>query len=363
MDWCGLVEAAKALREDGRLDEAEGDLAKAISEFRDIESILADYGWAAQRERKWAEAVPRWELYRRRFPSHFLGYALGCAALRESGRLDEADSVAAEGLRLFPDHPEVVANFAWVANRRGDWHEALRRWQMYAAAFPDDPLGYVFAGNTLREMRLYEQADCVLRQGLKDHPTHPELLSRYASVAYDRQDWPEALRRWTDFRDRHPDLPWGHQQVAAVLGGMGRFAEADDQSRTARAHLADPTLAQLVLRFEGLGDNCEFGLVQRHFGAEPLGLLRWTGITPAHLANALESGFAGVGTEDQTGLDLAGNEYVTEDRRFGMRMHTFIPGSLSDRDHIFAQQPADSVSQGQDPSRPGVGGEDLFVQA
>src|SRR5690348_3255112 len=37
-------------------------------------------------------------------------------------------------------------------------------------------------------------------------------------------------------------------------------------------------LNRLMLAFESLGDNCEFGLVQRQAGAEPLGLLRFTGI-------------------------------------------------------------------------------------
>lgn len=33
--------------------------------------------------------------------------------------------------------------------------------------------------------------------------------------------------------------------------------------------------SELVARFESLGDNCEFGLVQRHFGAEPVGVFRF----------------------------------------------------------------------------------------
>jgi len=31
----------------------------------------------------------------------------------------------------------------------------------------------------------------------------------------------------------------------------------------------------LVQRFESLGDNCEFGMVQRYAGAEPLSLFRF----------------------------------------------------------------------------------------
>ncbi len=35
------------------------------------------------------------------------------------------------------------------------------------------------------------------------------------------------------------------------------------------------TLQDLMLQFESLGQNCEFGLVQRRAGADPLGLLRF----------------------------------------------------------------------------------------
>jgi hypothetical protein len=31
-----------------------------------------------------------------------------------------------------------------------------------------------------------------------------------------------------------------------------------------------PPPEQLVMNFESLGDNCEFGIVQRYAGAEPL---------------------------------------------------------------------------------------------
>ena len=44
--------------------------------------------------------------------------------------------------------------------------------------------------------------------------------------------------------------------------------------------------------FESLGANCEFGLVQRHFGAEPLGLLRWPAVTVAGLLDSLQNEFS-----------------------------------------------------------------------
>jgi hypothetical protein len=49
---------------------------------------------------------------------------------------------------------------------------------------------------------------------------------------------------------------------------------------------------QFYQAFESLGANCEFGLVQRRYGTEPLGLLRWPAITVAGLIAGLRNEFA-----------------------------------------------------------------------
>jgi len=82
--------------------------------------------------------------------------------------------------------------------------------------------------------------------------------------------------------------------------------------------------------------------VQREFGAEPLGLLRWAEINPGQLLAALESDFAGVGDPDQTELmvtpsAIGAGEYQTRDRRFGMRMHTFIGADTRGHEQLRAQ--------------------------
>ena len=77
--------------------------------------------------------------------------------------------------------------------------------------------------------------------------------------------------------------------------------------------------------FESLGFNCEFGLVQQHFGSEPLGLLRFARSTFEQLISAFESDFAGVGSPQYTELylNLRGTEYYISDSRFGLVSHTF----------------------------------------
>lgn len=86
------------------------------------------------------------------------------------------------------------------------------------------------------------------------------------------------------------------------------------------------------MRFEslgGTGHGCEFGIFQRKFGAEPLGLLRWADLGVEQLCRALESEFEGVGDPEntvvfvpETGHDRP--EYWTRDHRHHMAMRSFV---------------------------------------
>ena len=76
----------------------------------------------------------------------------------------------------------------------------------------------------------------------------------------------------------------------------------------------------------GTGHGCEFGLFQRSFGAEPLGLLRWADLSHDLLASALELRFEGVGLPENTGAFCpdGSDEWWTRDTRYWMAMRTFV---------------------------------------
>jgi tetratricopeptide (TPR) repeat protein len=109
------------------------------------------------------------------------------------------------------------------------------------------------------------------------------------------------------------------------------------------AGLADEEIASslakeaLVQRFEGLGNNCEFGYVQRIAGAEPLGLLRWSTTKLPVLADAFENNLTGIGdvkhTELYTNLD-----YRVVDPRYDLTMQTFISEEPLDGAGLLAEQ-------------------------
>ncbi|GJE57854.1 MULTISPECIES: hypothetical protein [Methylobacterium] len=50
-------------------------------------------------------------------------------------------------------------------------------------------------------------------------------------------------------------------------------------------------IRRTMLNFQGIGDNCEFGLVQRACGVEPLGLFRFSSGSIPNLVHALDSDF------------------------------------------------------------------------
>ncbi len=89
---------------------------------------------------------------------------------------------------------------------------------------------------------------------------------------------------------------------------------------------ARPEFAPLLTRFESLGENCEFGLVQRRCGIEPLGLLRFSSTPLPPLLNALRGRFAGMGQPDTIEIEVAasGREYMVFDRRYGFRYHAWV---------------------------------------
>ncbi len=93
-------------------------------------------------------------------------------------------------------------------------------------------------------------------------------------------------------------------------------------------------LHELMMEFESLGDNCEFGLVQRDAGAEPLGLFRFAGINAPvdvrleKLVAALDGELVGLGSPENVSVELAGaegrREFMAIESAYNLLYHTFL---------------------------------------
>ena len=100
------------------------------------------------------------------------------------------------------------------------------------------------------------------------------------------------------------------------LGIGSELFVPQDQSFTKEEH-------GLVMQFESMGDNCEFGLVQRKIGSERLSLLRYAGVGDIEaLAASLENGFEDMTEPGAIGLTSHGNEWVATVHSARLVFHT-----------------------------------------
>lgn len=82
---------------------------------------------------------------------------------------------------------------------------------------------------------------------------------------------------------------------------------------------------QFMLHFESLGDDSEFGLVQRRCGAEPLELLRFSNGALDSLMRGLMAEFEALGAREDLELTLSDDErreYVLHQRRYALTFRT-----------------------------------------
>lgn len=129
--------------------------------------------------------------------------------------------------------------------------------------------------------------------------------------------------------------------VAGTVRGRGGLRLSDVAAQ------AGITASELATRFESLGDNCEFGLVQRRCGAEVLSLLRFAYIAMPLLLRGLEERFAPIGDPaglrvELDGADGAGKprEYIVHDASYGLTYHTWQLEHETDAATLASKQPA-----------------------
>lgn len=139
----------------------------------------------------------------------------------------------------------------------------------------------------------------------------PEYLDGFHAVE-------EQSCRWTNGDAGLPAVLFGEDRREVVLTLTIRPLPRYGENGAAQAD------AKLFGAFDSLGANCAFGFAQRHFGAEPPGLMRWSGTSYDKVMRGLETRFAGLGDPALTELvwrdDTA--EYRLSDDRY-LSTHTF----------------------------------------
>jgi hypothetical protein len=90
--------------------------------------------------------------------------------------------------------------------------------------------------------------------------------------------------------------------------------------------------------FESLGDDCEFGNVQRHFGSNKLGLFRFAATNIDGLIAAFDHGLDRLISGDTIEIVREHGEYHTRVAPYGMLFHTHVAASTATLDDIKAHE-------------------------
>ncbi|HXC30174.1 MAG TPA: tetratricopeptide repeat protein [Stellaceae bacterium] len=322
----GHIWPVQILWQRGRFDEAEALAARSITQFPDEPELLVQRAWIAAAQRNWARAAQRWKAVRIHAAERLEGYVWGARALWSLGKLDAAEALASEAVRRFPGDVNALSESCWIATAREDWPEALRRWTLMHEAEPQRIDAQARMIQSLRMLGRNHECEVAATTSLAEHPDEPELLIEHVWAAVAREDWEAAAARL--------DAARAHEKVARLVAEA--FAGVEPQIRASAAIVAaqkasaDKAAAakELMLKFESLGERCDFGAVQRHFGVEPLGLLRFAWTRLHCLLMALDDRFDAIGTVEDTGFEAYGDETVLRMRKYDLIFepfrHTFV---------------------------------------
>jgi tetratricopeptide (TPR) repeat protein len=342
----GWIGGALVLRNASRLTAAEQLLAEGVQRLPNQPRVALEHAQLPvfpvfAEQKNWPETLRRMAVLRDRFPEFEQGWLTAVRLLRQAGRNEEAEDLARRGSERIPASTDLAVEYARAAEERADWPEAVRRYTALKRRFP------TFSGSDLGLARAlagtgrHDEAEALVQDAMARVPNDPAPFATYAQFATDRQDWAAAHRRWSDAHHRFPaEKDFAHR----VFDTQMRLSESEpstiEQAAFAGLEPApkpdpasiDTQVSELVAQFESLGGRglgCEFGIVQRDCGAEPLGLLRWADMPYDMLLFALDSDFEGVGTRENTELfttAIGGGraEYCTRDRRGMMFMRGFI---------------------------------------
>jgi tetratricopeptide (TPR) repeat protein len=347
-------DAAENLLDRNAPQDAEKLLVAASDRFPDHFDIGCCHARAADRRGDWVAAVQRWSSLVTRFPKAPEPH-IGLAKAAWAGALETERELRAR--RVPKPHSELVTVArAEIIQRAGRLEAAEVAWREGLAQFPNSlPLRRRLVAMLCINGK-FDEAIELAERFIRDAPEDYALLKSQAQAYADRQSWPAALA----CLDRMVTLFGAGSKAAQLRREVGRvLLLARTDQGAADPTLGGPfeipeslrrfcdetspktdTLRTLAMRFESLGNGCEFGGVQRRCGAEPISLLRWSSVPSRGLIDGLTAEWEGLGEPHQTVLarEESTGELYTLDRRYHLRMHTFTLATQVDHDKFYRQQ-------------------------
>jgi tetratricopeptide (TPR) repeat protein len=237
--------------------------------------------------------------------------------------------MAETALRRLPQDPDALVLHAWLAMARENWEEGVRRWERAREAAPDNPETDVGLVKSLRLTGRLDRAEAIAKAALARHPGYNDLLVENVWLAISRKRWREAEAKARSTRDLLAARGKDSIQLGAAEYRIAMHKRAAAETKIAAERpsaepepIELPPVASLMLAFESIGERCDLGLTQRHYGAEPFGLLRFAFMPHDGLISVLAADFDGVGGAELE-FERRDGELIAKADRHGLVFHTF----------------------------------------
>jgi tetratricopeptide (TPR) repeat protein len=335
---------ADAMRHQKKFEAAEALLACALLSEPDNRLIAELFARVAEGRADWIEAERRWGDTARRFPSSSSAWIGQASARVKLGEFAGAEKIAATAIDLFPADQAVLALHARVATHARNWPEAERRWDRLRRLARDNPDYWHEQARALRSQSRQSEAGTLLAEAAELFPDHRQIIRMRAELSSESGMWADASALWNGLIVAEPeDRRLQGLAFEANWRAIGTAGDATEAVLAAPPAMPPAVRAtadhprHIMLRFECFGNDSEFAMVQRHFGAEPLSLLRWSEIATYQLTAALNNSFDGIGKPETTKLTL-GSDFMVRDRRFDFSSHTWVTEDQTDRESFFNEQ-------------------------
>lgn len=218
--------AIRSLLAIGEIDLAESVLEEGLRKYPGDYILMLLHADVAGCRGNWLEADRRWKAMRRRFPDDYWACYWGAVALKEIGQLDEADRLMGRAIATEPHQAISAAEYARIAECRGDQQEALRRWELMRERI-EDQSGWVGCARIMCRLDRENEAIELLTKARWRFQTRPEPLIELAEIHLRLGSTEEATRLWQAVREQFPHNEQGYTRGAHVLQELGRQAEAE----------------------------------------------------------------------------------------------------------------------------------------
>lgn len=334
-----VIGLSETLQKQKRLDDAEVLLQDAVPRFVEDCQVAEAFARVSVARSDWAQAEARWAEVAKRFPSSISAWHGQALARLKRGDLVGAETLSARAVVLFPLQPAILAVHASIAAAALNWSEAERRWERLRQQRPSHPDDWCETAAAIQAQGRHDDALVLLERAAQQFPDNKRVAQLRVESLIVLGRWAQACaeldRLWSD-------NPNSRRLQDCAFAAMWGAAGSPDAEAVIGNHAGAPlgSLSErqrLLLQFESLGSDSEFGLVQRYFGIEPLGLFRWAEIGADQLAPMLDSKFEGLGEPQNTRV-VIGGDYRVRDKRFGFTTHTWVKEDQSNREKFFVDQ-------------------------